>query len=119
MANNIFVSNAAPIVGGQKIVLVRYKVQHPQKGFINQLSIDLNPANDFQYINFSLLVNGALVPEMANINSQITQSYYPMSLPVAIDVPGGGTIEWVVSSTQPDAAITDTVFASLAGILRG
>ncbi|MHB1567365.1 MAG: hypothetical protein ACYCXG_11760 [Acidiferrobacter sp.] len=118
MANNLFVSNAYALPGGKTIVLVEYKVQTPQKAYINQLSVDLNPASDFPYINFSLYIDEQLVPEMANINSQITQSYFPLALETSIIVDPGRTIKWVVGSTNVDTA-TDDVYASFGGILRG
>ena len=80
MANNLFRSNAATVDGGAQLILLEYTAPVPLKAYINQVSIDLNPASDFPYIVFNWYIDGQLIPELSRINSQITQSYYPLAL---------------------------------------
>lgn len=118
MANNLFRSNAATVDGGQELVLLEYTAPVPMKAYINQISIDLNPASDFPYITFSWYIDGQLIPELSRINSQITQSYYPLDLETSIVVDPGRTLRVVVTSTNA-AGTSDVAFASFGGVLRG
>lgn len=118
MAQNLFRSNAVSLAGGDEIILLEYTVPVPLTAYVNQVSIDLNPASDFPFITFSWYIDGQLIPELARINSQITTSYFPLSLESSIVVDPGRTLKVVVSSTNA-AGTTDDVYASFAGILRG
>lgn len=118
MANNLFRSNAASVSGGESLVLLEYTAPVPLKAYINQISIDLNPASDFPYITFSFYIDGQLIPELSRINSQITQSYYPLALETSVVVDPGRTLRVEVSSTNT-AGSSDVAFASIGGVLRG
>ena len=118
MANNLFKSNAVELAGGGQIVLLEYTAPTPMKAYINQISIDLNPASDFPFITFAWYIDGQLIPELAHLNSQITTSYYPLALESSVVVDSGRTIRVVASSTNA-AGNSDAVFASFGGVLRG
>lgn len=118
MANNLFKSNAANLAGGAELILLEYTVPTPLKAYINQISIDINPASDFPYITFRWYIDGQLIPELSEINSQITTSYYPLALESSIVVESGRTVKVEVKSTNA-AGSSDAVFASFAGVLRG
>lgn len=118
MADNLFKSNAIELAGGDEVVLLEYTAPVPLKAYINQISIDLNPASDFGFITFSFYIDGQLVPELSRLNSQITTSYYPLGLETSVVVDPGRTLRVVASSTNA-AGTTDAVFASIGGILRG
>lgn len=118
MAQNLFRSNAIDLAGGEEIILLEYTPQVPLKAYINQVSVDLNPASDFPFITFSWYIDGQLIPELARINSQITTSYFPLALESSIVVEPGRILKVLVTSTNA-AGSSDSVYASIAGILRG
>jgi hypothetical protein len=118
MANNLFKSNAVALAGGDEVVLLEYTVPSPMKAYINQISIDINPASDFPFITFNWYIDGQLIPELARLNSQITTSYYPLGLEASVVVDSGRTLRVVVTSTNA-AGSSDAVFASFGGVLRG
>ncbi len=118
MANNLFRSNAATVAGGEQLILLEYTAPVPLKAYINQISIDLNPASDFPYIVFNWYIDGQLIPELARLNSQITQSYYPLALETSVVVDPGRTLRVVVTSSNA-AGSSDIAFASIGGVLRG
>ena len=72
MATSKFLQGAESISAGSVITIIEYQVSVAQTFYIQQVSIDLSPANLFPDITFNLLVNGAPDQNFNNINSQIT-----------------------------------------------
>ena len=118
MAETRFLQGSADITAGAIINLVTYKVQVPLSLFIQQISIDLFPADYFPDILFSLLINGVPEKNFNNVNSQITQSYFPISLPTPIKCPSGSIVIWQITGLASLAANTPTAYASILGILK-
>ncbi|MCW1311396.1 MAG: hypothetical protein QXJ93_00990 [Candidatus Rehaiarchaeum fermentans] len=118
MAENFFLSGAAVISANTTTTLIKYTVNSQQRLLISSLSIDLNPVTYFSDVAFSLYINGQVVQFFNNINSQITQSYYPLPLVQNIIVEPGSTIEWQIIGLSSLGADTVTAFASLQGSLE-
>ena len=81
MAETRFLEGSANITANTITNIITYQVKLPLTLYIQQVSIDLSPANYFPNITFSLLINNVPDKNFSNINSQITQSYFPLLLP--------------------------------------
>ena len=118
MAETRFLEGSANITANTTTDIISYIVKVPRKLYIQQVSIDLSPANYFPDITFSLLVNGVPDKNFSNINSQITQSYFPLALPVPIECPMGSTVIWQIIGLSSLGTNTATAYASIMGILK-
>ena len=118
MAETRFLEGSANITAGATISIITYNVKVPLSLYIQQVSIDLSPANYFPDIQFSLLVNGVPDKNFNNINSQITQSYFPLALPVPIKCPTGSIVIWQIVGLSSLGTNTATAYASILGILK-
>ena len=118
MARTEFLQNAATISANTTIDIITYQVQVPRTLYIQQVSIDLSPANYFPDIEFTLLIDKVPNKSFFNINSQITQSYFPLILPVPIKVFKGSTVVWQITGLASLGTNTATAYASILGELR-
>ena len=118
MAETRFLEGSANITANTTIDIITYNVKIPQSLYIQQVSIDLSPANYFPDILFSLLINGIPDKNFMNINSQITQSYFPLSLPTPIKCPQGSTIKWQIIGLSSLGSNSVAAYASILGILK-
>ena len=118
MAETRFLEGSANITANTTINIISYKVQVPLSLFIQQVSIDLSPANYFPNITFSLLINGVANKNFQNINSQITQSYFPLSLPTPIKCEQGSLVVWQIVGLSSLGSNTAAAYASILGILK-
>ncbi len=118
MARSEFLQGSETVGAGQIINIIKYKVKVPLIYYIQQLSIDLAPNNYFPNISFSLIINGISDNNFRNINAQITQSYFPISLPTSIKVETGSLVVWQVEGLSTLGTNTATAYASIMGILK-
>ena len=118
MAETRFLEGSANITANTTINIISYKVKVPLSLFIQQVSIDLSPANYFPNITFSLLINGVSNKNFQNINSQITQSYFPLSLPTPIKCEQGSVVVWQIVGLSSLGSNTAAAYASILGILK-
>ena len=118
MSESRFLEGSAVITANTTVNLITYKVQIPLTLYIQQVSIDLIPANYYPDITFSLLVNGIPDKNFMDINSQITQSYFPLPLPVPIKCPQGSLVIWQIAGLSTLGANSATAYASILGILK-
>ncbi len=118
MASSKFLQGSVTVSANTTKTIIEYKVSPAQTLFIQQVSIDLSPANYFPNITFSLEINGIADPNFSNINAQITQSYFPLSLPIPIKVDGGLLVEWKITGLASLGTNTATAYGSLLGEVR-
>ena len=118
MAETRFLEGSASITANTTTNIITYNVKVPLKLYIQQVSIDLYPSNYFPNITFSLLINGVPDKNFQNVNSQITQSYFPLALPVPIECPTGSTVIWQIIGLSSLGSNTATAYASIMGILK-
>jgi len=118
MATTKFLQGSETITAGVTKTVISFKVSPAQTLFIQQVSIDLAPANYFPNITFDLLIDGVPDPNFTNINAQITQSYFPLDLPVPIKVRGGSTVEWKITGLSTLGTNSATAYGSLLGEVR-
>jgi hypothetical protein len=115
MSENFYLSGAALCSANNTYTLIEYQVNSQQRLKLNYLSIDLNPVTYFNDIYFTLYINNRAQPYFSSINSQITQSYYPMNLNNPILVEPGWTIIWQIVCLSSLGSNTVNAFASLQG----
>ena len=118
MAETRFLEGSANITANTTTNIITYHVQVPLSLYIQQVSIDLSPANYFPDITFSLLINNVPDRNFTNINSQITQSYFPLSLPTPIKCSTGDTVIWQIVGLSTLGTNTAAAYASILGILK-
>jgi len=117
MSENFYLSGAALCSANNTYTLIDYQVNSQQRIKIYNLSIDLNPVTYFNDIYFTLYINNRAQPYFSSINSQITQSYYPLTLNNPILVEPGWKIIWQIVCLSSLGSNTVDAFASLQGVI--
>ena len=113
--DNLNVYNSPNIAAGViDQIICSYKVQVNTWVRITAINFIVTPTSIFPQSTFTLKIDNKAVPELTNINAELTNTGIPFLLPKQIDVASGHSIKIIASNYSTSSG---NYFAQIIGLI--